>query len=56
MDTSAGLTARHETRWRPMREDDLACVAINGTVRFIINDQIEVERRELFSIPAIDHK
>ena len=27
MDSSAGLTAHHETRWRPMREDDLACVA-----------------------------
>ena len=34
----------------------LARVAVDGAMRFIVDDKVEIERRELFAVAAIDHQ
>jgi len=35
---------------------DLAGVAVDGAVRLVVDDEIEVERREFLAIPGIHHQ
>ncbi len=36
--------------------DDFAGVSIDGSVGFIVDDEVEVERRELFAVAAVGHQ
>ena len=35
---------------------DLAGVAVDRAVRFVVDDEIEIERREFLAVAAVDHE
>ena len=52
-----GLGRSRQTDARGLEElDDFAGIAIDGTVRLIVDDKVEVERRELLAVAAVGHE